>query len=151
MNQKSRIINWLTIYVLGNLVLIPLVSAPNLIEGISYFKLLVGLLTIPAIYGMLFLIHKKVSDLTLIATIIALIMLHLAVAIVFKIDYRSVFGAPGRNNGLLNLIMLLNFLIFGVIIFHTRKKFLLLKSLGISSALVSVVAIDFWWQKTFTQ
>lgn len=115
--QSNQLLRWwltLTLTATASL------SAPFLIDGISYVKVLIALILISCLIPIILtrltnsLPSKKISVIFLIFFSINVYLLYLTLT-----SYRSVFGAPGRHNGLLSLIVCFYFFVIGM---YVRKS-----------------------------
>jgi hypothetical protein len=110
-SRKDLTWTWVLISLLSSSVL----SAPFLIDGISYFKVAVALILIS------FLMPKVLTDLLIEyswnKTAIAFFLFfatNLYLIFLYLNSYRGVFGAPGRHNGLLNGVVCIYFFLIGI-------------------------------------
>ena len=88
----------------------PFIASPELIEGISYLKVFVALVCVLPLVP--FIIRKileiKSGNIIWILTV-SLLLIILLILTLIPYDYRGVFGAPGRNNGLLSILLYICF------------------------------------------
>jgi hypothetical protein len=119
-----------------------MISYPGLIDGISYVKIMICLILAAPI--LVFLVSdaykEKLSSTTKVLGIILLLSILGIFYFTFH-DYRSVFGAPGRNNGLLSIFLAVLFVYFGVFIHKHGSYIMLLKAIIISSTLTSTISL----------
>jgi hypothetical protein len=121
--------------------IMPIIALPTMIDGISYVKVFVALTCVmPFIPFML----KKIFETKdrIVIWILTLSPLLIAVFSVFLIqgDYRGVFGAPGRNNGTLSILLYLCFTIFGIYVYIKNSISIILHGLVVSSSLTCLIA-----------
>lgn len=127
----------------GFITLITIVSLsdPNLIDGISYSKVAVGIF-MTILFAPLLVINlmSKVKSTNLFLIIVVFLFF---ASIMFKDDnlYQNIFGAPGRSNGLLSLLNFSYFIMFGIFIRKNFKIDSVFKILSVTSFGVSTVSI----------
>ena len=118
-----------------------LLSEPYLIEGISYFKVAIGILLTSFI--MPFIVIKLISrsnSRTLLLASIALISLFFTF-IKSENLYRDLFGAPGRSNGFLSALNFVYFVIFGVFVRRNFNIVVIFRLISINAMAISTISI----------
>lgn len=90
-------------------------SAPFLIDGISYTKVLVALVLTSCIMPIIIIQLLRIVSLRIILGLfLFLILINFFLLELNKNSYRSVFGAPGRSNGFLSGIVCFYFFVVGI-------------------------------------
>ena len=112
----------------------PFIASPELIEGISYLKVFVALVCVlPLVPFMLRkILEIKSGSITWILAV-SLLLTILLILTLIPYDYRGVFGAPGRNNGLLSLLLYICFTLFGIYVHIKNAISIVLTGLILSS------------------
>jgi hypothetical protein len=112
----------------------PFIASPELIEGISYLKVFVALVCVlPLVPFMLRkILEIKSGGITWIL-VVSLLLIILLILILIPYDYRGVFGAPGRNNGLLSILLYICFTLFGIYVYIKNAISIILTGLILSS------------------
>ena len=94
-------------------------SAPFLIDGISYVKVLIALTLTSFIMPIILTRLNNSFSLKAISVLFLMFLfMNIYLMYLFLTSYRSVFGAPGRHNGLLSVIVCLYFFVIGI---YVRK------------------------------
>lgn len=139
LTPSDRLIRWwltLTLAATASL------SAPFLIDGISYVKVLVALILTSCLMPVILtrltnsFSLKKISVIFLMFFSMNIYLVYLSLN-----SYRSVFGAPGRHNGLLSVIVCFYFLVIGM---YVRKFWIILdvyKTISIVSVFTSLIIL----------
>ena len=112
----------------------PFIASPELIEGISYLKVFVALVCVlPLVPFMLRkILEIKSGGITWILVVSFLLTILLILTLI-PYDYRGVFGAPGRNNGSLSLLLYICFTLFGIYVHIKNAISIILTGLILSS------------------
>ena len=119
----------------------PFIASPELIEGISYLKVLTALVCVlPFIPFML----KEITEIKH-GNILRILKISIFLTVMFLVfliqnDYRGVFGAPGRNNGSLSILLYLCFTVFGIYVYIKNSISIILNGLVISSSLTFLIS-----------
>lgn len=143
-NSKAIKEKYLGLYGFFTLLIIPLISNPNLIDGISYFKLACSLLLISPIIPIIFHQLNLQSNGLKIAIFPIIWVCIISTSVIFGDQtYRNFFGAPGRNNGTLLILVFSYYFLFGIYIKKTNQSELLAKALFTISLLTSTFIIIF--------
>lgn len=122
---------WLTLTLTASATL----SAPFLIEGVSYVKVLIALCLSSCMMPMILIrLFNSVSVKAKFFGLIFFISINMYLLYLISNSYRSVFGAPGRNNGFLNVIVCIYFFAIGIYI----KKFWTILNIYKTISVVSV-------------
>jgi hypothetical protein len=114
-------------------------SAPFLIDGISYVKVLIALILTSCIMPVILtrltnsFSLKTISFLFSIFVSMNIYLIYLALT-----SYRSVFGAPGRHNGLLSVIVCLYFFVIGIYVREFWSSLDVYKTISIVSVSISL-------------
>ena len=119
----------------------PIISLSGMIDGISYVKMFLALVCLmPFIPFMLKKINEsKVGNLfwtlkvSLLVTVLILLLL-------IQNDYRGVFGAPGRNNGAISILLYLCFTVFGMYVYMKNSIGVVLHGLVLSSSVTFLIS-----------
>jgi hypothetical protein len=131
-----------TRYLFGILICLPVISFPGLIDGISYVKMVFCLIL--AAPFLAFIVSDAYQGELKFATKFLGLMLLLSIMGIFYFsfnDYRAVFGAPGRHNGLISIFLAILFVYFGIFVQKHAKSRTLLKSVIFASALASTLSL----------
>jgi len=133
---SRKVIAFITLIV----TIMPIIALPTMIDGISYVKIFVALTCVmPFVPFML----KKIFEtkVGIVIWILTLSLLHIVVfsALLIQNDYRGVFGAPGRNNGTLSILLYLCLTIFGIYVYMKDAILIILHGLVISSSLTCLI------------
>jgi hypothetical protein len=113
-------------------------SAPFLIDGISYVKVLIALILTSCL--MPIILTRLTSSFSLKAISVVFLMLismNLSLMYLSVTSYRSVFGAPGRHNGLLSVIVCFYFFVIGMYVRKFWSIFDVYKTISIVSVSTS--------------
>ena len=73
--------------------------------------------------------------------ILVIVLNILLIMILFPNDYRAIFGAPGRHNGAISLVLYIYFTVFGLYLHIKNKIDIVLIGLVISSSLTCIVGL----------
>ena len=112
----------------------PFIASTELIEGISYLKVFVALMCVlPLVPFMLRKILEVKSGKAIWILTASLWIAIILIAILIPNDYRGVFGAPGRNNGLLSILLYICFILFGIYVHIKNAISIILTGLILSS------------------
>jgi hypothetical protein len=112
----------------------PFIASPELIEGISYLKVFVALTCVlPFTPYVLKRIYEKKSGNVIWILAASLLLSIVLILTLIPYDYRGVFGAPGRNNGLLSLLLYICFTLFGIYVYIKNAISIILTGLILSS------------------
>ena len=112
----------------------PFIASPELIEGISYLKVFVALVCIlPFIPYLLKKIFEDKSGIIVWILTVSLLLVIVLISILIPYDYRGVFGAPGRNNGLFSILIYICFTLFGIYVHIKNAISIVLNGLILSS------------------
>jgi hypothetical protein len=126
---------WLTLTLTATATL----SAPFLIDGISYVKVLIALTLISCLMPIILIrLLSTFSTKSMLCIFSIFIFLDVYVMYLSLTSYRSVFGAPGRHNGLLSVIVCSYFFAIGI---YVRKFWSILdvyKTISIVSVFTSL-------------
>jgi hypothetical protein len=122
--------------------IMPFLAMPTLIDGISYFKVFLAMMCItPFVPMMLKRIYENRSGKLIGVLIFAIVLNILLTMILFPNDYRAIFGAPGRHNGAISLLLYIYFTVFGLYVYIKNKIDIVLIGLVISSCLTCIVSL----------
>jgi hypothetical protein len=106
---------WLTLTLTANASF----SAPFLIDGISYVKVLIALILISCLVPIILIrLTASFSPRTKLVIFLIFVSMNVYLMYLYLNSYRSVFGAPGRHNGLLTVIACFYFFVIGM---YVRK------------------------------
>ena len=112
----------------------PFIASTELIEGISYLKVFIALMCVlPFIPYILKRIFEDKSGNTIWILTVSLLLCIVLIVILIPHDYRGVFGAPGRNNGLLSILLYICFTLFGIYVYIKDAILIILTGLILSS------------------
>lgn len=110
--QSDQLMRWWLTFTLAATATL---SAPFLIEGVTYVKVLIALSLISFTMPMVLMrLSKSVSIKASLIVFLFLISLNSYLIYLIFNSYRSVFGAPGRNNGVLSIIVCTYFFAIGI-------------------------------------
>lgn len=127
--------------------IMPFIASPAMIEGISYLKVFVALTCVlPFIPYILNRIFEDKNGNTIWILAVSLLICTVLLVILIQHDYRGIFGAPGRNNGLLSILLYICFTIFGIYVFIKNGISIVLTGLILSSfctCLASIIILFF--------
>jgi hypothetical protein len=139
---SNRAITNLTRYLFGILIFLPVISYPGLIDGISYVKMMFCLiLATPLLVFVVSDAYQGNLDLK-IKFLGCLLLLSILAMFYFSFnDYRAVFGAPGRHNGLISIFLAILFMYFGVFVHKHAKSSMFLNAVIFASALASTLSL----------
>lgn len=141
-NQKNHPLTMPTNFLITILCAIPLVGFPTLIDGITYPKVaIIVFCTTPFIPLMLRDIYRVRAGVLLNSLVSSVVLIVSLIIFQISNDYRAIVGAPGRHNGLLTLLLYLYYIIIGIHIHIYDRILTILKSLVISAAVTSIIAI----------
>lgn len=119
----------------------PFIASPELIEGISYLKVFVALVCVlPFIPLMLRKILEIKSGNIIWILTVSLLLAIVLILILIPYDYRGVFGAPGRNNGLLSILLYICFTLFGIYAYIKNAISTVLHGLILASTLTCSIS-----------
>ena len=94
-------------------------SAPFLIDGISYVKVLIALILTSCLVPIILIrLTASFSPKTKLVIFLIFVSMNIYLMYLYLTSYRSVFGAPGRHNGLLSVIVCFYFFMIGM---YVRK------------------------------
>lgn len=94
-------------------------SAPFLIDGISYVKVLIALILTSCLVPIILTrLTASFSTATKLVSFLIFVSMNIYLMYLYSTSYRSVFGAPGRHNGLLTVIVCFYFFVIGM---YVRK------------------------------
>lgn len=114
--------NLKALYGFFTLLTLPLVSSPNLIDGISYFKYACAILLIsPMIPFYFYQIGLKSKSKSVAIFPIVLIGIISIPFLSGNQIYRNIFGAPGRNNGAISILIFSYYFLFGIFLKKTNQ------------------------------
>ena len=95
-------------------------SVPFLIDGISYVKVLTALILTSCLVPIIVTrLTTSFSPKKILVIFLMFASMNIALIYLYLTSYRSVFGAPGRHNGLLSVIVCFYFFVIGM---YTRKS-----------------------------
>jgi hypothetical protein len=140
--MSKKLIRYVIVYLLGVLICLPLISYPGLIDGISYPKLMFCLfLATPFFVFIVSDVHGDRTDFVTKSLFSFLVLSVLGILYSSFFDYRAVFGAPGRSNGIISIFLGLLFVYFGIFLQKHSQALILIKALIISSTLSSSLSL----------
>jgi hypothetical protein len=118
-----------------------LLSEPYLIEGISYFKVAIGILL--ASFIVPFMVMKLMPTSNSRTLLLATITLIFLIFTLTKNEnlYRDLFGAPGRSNGLLSALNFVYYIIFGVFVRRYFNVVMIFQLISINAMAISTISI----------
>jgi len=135
--SSSKTILFITLVV----AIMPIISLPSMIDGISYIKVFVAAICVipflPFMVSKLFE-TKRGNMLWILTVSILLVVLFLFFQI--QNDYRGLFGAPGRHNGTLAILLYLCFTIFGIYVYIKNSILVIMHGLVMSSSLTFLIS-----------
>ena len=121
--------------------ILPTVSLPSMIDGISYVKIFVALIClIPFLPFMVSEIFETKRGNVLWVLTVSILLVVLFLFFQIQNDYRGIFGAPGRHNGSLSILLYLSFTIFGIYLYIKNSILVILHGLVISSSLTFLIS-----------
>ena len=121
---------------------LPIISLPSLIDGISYVKVMFCLfLSVPAFLVILIDVFKTRQTSVEYCLGVLLAITILGIYYFSSTDYRSIFGAPGRNNGLISMLLGVLFVFLGIFIRKHLNAPILIKAIIISSSLTATLSM----------
>ncbi len=142
MKTKAHLERAMALWGSLTLTLIAFLANPGLIDGISYFKVALGivLMSILAPFLVFWFVNqpKLHSQLILFTCVLALFFF---ISTDGKNDYREVFGAPGRSNGFLSAIVFGYFILFGIFLSLTSGVKYVVSALRVSSFGISLTIL----------
>ena len=119
----------------------PLISLTQVFDGISYIKVFVALICItPMMPIILKDVFENKTGTVLKILCIAMLLTTALIVYLTPGDYRGIFGAPGRHNGSLSLLLYIYFIIFGIYVYTKRAMPIVVRGLQISSVLTCVAS-----------
>ena len=143
MRHKARPEEWiLLIWGSVTLSVIAIVSEPNLIDGISYYKTSIGIILFSIISPLL--IYKLIPFFQVKSVVKCLISLAIFLSIILIKDdniYRDFFGAPGRSNGVFNVINFISLILFGLFIRKFFRIEVIYQTLSFLTLAISSISI----------
>lgn len=117
LTQSNQLVRWWLIFTLTATASL---SAPFLVDGISYVKVLIALtLTSFLMPFILTRLTTTFAPKTILFIFLMFLFLNVSLIYLTITSYRSVFGAPGRHNGLLSVIVCFYFFVIGM---YVRKN-----------------------------
>ncbi len=117
-------------------------SAPFLIDGISYTKVFIALVMTSCIMPLiLFQLIKVVSPRIIGGLFSVFILFNLYLLELNSNSYRSVFGAPGRHNGFLSATVCIYFFVIGIYVQKLRTILDVYKTISFVSVLISLCVL----------
>lgn len=122
-------------------------SNPGLIDGINYFKVALGIVLMSILAPLLvYQLFTKGQHYLSVVFFVCVIVLFFLVSSDGKDDYRDVFGAPGRANGVLSAIIFGYFILFGIFLFQTSQVHYVMEALRVCSVGISlaILSADFF-------
>ena len=119
----------------------PLISLPQVFDGISYIKVFAALICVTPMMPIILkdVFENKTGRLLKILCF-AIMLTILLILYLSPTDYRGIFGTPGRHNGLLSLLLYIYFIIFGIYVYTKRAIPIVIKGLLISSVLTCLIS-----------
>jgi hypothetical protein len=142
MKTKAHLERAMALWGSLTLTLIAFLANPGLIDGISYFKVALGifLMSIHVPFLVFWFVNqpKLHSQLILFTCVLALFFF---ISTDDKNDYREIFGAPGRSNGFLSAIVFGYFILFGIFLSHTSGVKYVVSALRVSSFGISLTIL----------
>ncbi len=136
LTQPNQLVRWwltLTLAATASL------SAPFLIDGISYVKVLIALtLTSYLMPTILTRLTTSFAPKTMFIVFLTFLSLNISLVYLTITSYRSVFGAPGRHNGLLSVIVCFYFFVIGMYVRKSWSSLDVYKTISIASVSTSL-------------
>jgi hypothetical protein len=131
----------LIIFVTIVLTAMPLISLPQVFDGISYIKVFVALICITPLVPILFKdIFEDAGGVILKILLTAMVLTIFLIIYLIPSDYRGIFGAPGRHNGSLTLLLYIYFTLFGIYVYKKKAISIVLNGLMIASSLTCTIS-----------
>ncbi len=97
------------------LVFISIASMSSIIDGITYPKVATGIICVTALVPVtLRALSSKFKMAALSKSLLVLLAVFILAYCLDKFKYRAVFGAPGRNNGIISLVVFFSFILLGM-------------------------------------
>ena len=131
----------LIILVTTMLMVLPLVSLTQVFDGISYVKVLVAMICMTPIVPILLKdILENMEGVILKILVTAMVLTIFLIFSLIPVDYRGIFGAPGRHNGALSLLLYIYFTLFGVYVYKKKATSIVVNGLIVAASLTCTVS-----------
>jgi hypothetical protein len=136
---RDRFIIGYSFLILGS---VPLISNPKMIDGITYFKVSIVMFLMSFIVPILWSrIQTSLSKRAKLLFLLFWVALFVFPFFAINDSYRSIFGAPGRHNGLLSVLNFMYFVFFGIYLSRYINFLRLLFFVYCISVITSVFAL----------